>query len=137
MPQLWPLAYIIGFPFFELACIYLFRNKLNDPDVKSNIGKMWGSPDIKKGWIAIVNRQVQTLRSMLFILWPIIFWFSISIQIICLITINLLYMMYYGYFAPEGRSCHVMETFNQTLLVISSYNLICYTKFVLDAETRF
>jgi hypothetical protein len=137
LPQLWPLAYIIVFPFFELACIYFFRNRLNDPAVKGKIGKMWGSADVKKGWIAIVNRQVQLLRSMLFIIWPIIFWFSISHQIMFLISTNLVYLMYYGYVGPEGKSSHIIEAFNQAMLVIASYNLICYTFFVLDAETRF
>ena len=50
------MMYILVFPFFELACIYFFRDRLSDPAIKSKIGKMWGSADINKGWIAIVYR---------------------------------------------------------------------------------
>ena len=112
LPQLWPLMYILVFPFFELACIYFFRDKLDDPFIKGKIGKMWGSADIKKGWISIVYRQAQLLRSFIFVLIPIVFWFSISYQIMFLISINVMFLMYYGYYGPEGKGSYNIEAFN-------------------------
>lgn len=42
---------------------------------------------------------------------------------------NLFYMMYYAYVGPEvgGKLNFALETFNQFVLLISSYNLMLYT----------
>ena len=106
------MMYILVFPFFELACIYYFRDRLSDPAIKGKIGKMWGSAAVAKGPIAIVYRQAQLLRSFSFVLIPIVFWFSISYQIMFLISINILFLMYYGYFGPEGKGTYNLEAFN-------------------------
>ena len=62
-PQLWPIFYVLVFPWFEVACIFFFKNRLGDPYIQGKIGKMWGNVDPKQGKFALVFRVVQLFRS--------------------------------------------------------------------------
>ena len=50
------MFYILVFPFVEIACIFFYRDRLDDPKVAGNIGKMWAGVDGKKGKWAMVYR---------------------------------------------------------------------------------
>ena len=50
------MFYILAFPFVEIACIFYFRERLDDPKVAGKIGKMWAGVDGKKGTLALIFR---------------------------------------------------------------------------------
>ena len=50
------MFYILAFPLVEIACIFYFRERLDDPKVAGKIGKMWAGVDGKKGPLALIFR---------------------------------------------------------------------------------
>ena len=47
-------------------------------------------------------------------------------------------MIYVGYFRPfELPSANRVELINESLIIVCTYSLICFSAFVSDAETRY
>jgi hypothetical protein len=72
LPKIWPLAVIVLYPIWELTCMYYFRDRLDEPEIRSRIGEMYKNVNLNRDRNVILFRPVHLIRQACFVLIPVV-----------------------------------------------------------------
>ena len=136
---MWPMVIITLYPVWEITCMYYFRDRLDDPFIRSRIGEMYKNVNLQRNRNVVLFRPVHLIRQASFVIIPVVLHFCDSGQIELLILLNMSYLVFYAHYKPEIGTARkqFIEKFNEFLLVICSYNLMFYTYFILSLEVQY
>lgn len=106
--------------------------------MKDKIGKIYVNISLHRSKWGILYYPVFILRRLLFIMLPLIFLGHPYYQLQFLMFFNSLYIIQYCQIWPHSILGHaILEIFNESLVMVVSYHMICFTLFNLEEMQRF
>ena len=121
-------------------CIYLYRNfnNLEDLDIRQKIGAMYGELEIKNGTGCILHLVNFFLRRLLIPV-TVVYNHNIVVQMYAMTGSAIIQIIITGYVKPfsGGRFVNNMEVFNECMLLLIMYTMLCFTDFVPDVKMQY
>jgi hypothetical protein len=129
---------MLAYPFIALLVILIFRNRLDEENIKKRISNFYTQIKTDKGLWSLSYYTIFLLRRLLFVAIPTLLpsapWFQLQI----LIFTSSLYVMYYAGTKPHAEKERVnIEIFNEIMIMMINYHMVCFSEFNLDLMAQF
>ena len=120
--------------------IYLYKNfnNLDDADFRQTIGAMYADLEIKNGSYVLIHVFNFFFRRLVIPL-SVVYSHNIVVQIHAMTGSTLLQLIIIGYVKPfkGGSFANKMEMFNECMLLLIMYTMMCFTDLVPDVRIQY
>ena len=123
-----------------IATYVLKRNEktLDTPGTRGKIERMYQEIDLTRSTWTIYYYPLFCARRFLFVFIPIFYPDYPIIQVLCLIMMNLLFVLFLGSVRPKKKKKkRLLEFFNEWMILFISVHMLCFTNFVLSPQLYF
>jgi len=133
---------LFGYPFIAWFAIIHNEKNLNNEETKKKMVNLYADIRIReddpdRAW-NIAYYPNFLIRRIMFVAFPTFLWVFPYFQIQCLIMFTSLYIIFYAGTKPHNsRDRRYMEVFNEVLIMIACYHLICFSEFNLSPIAQF
>lgn len=133
------LLFLVIYPILTTRWIYKNKEHLADPLSNIKCGNLYQDIKIKhlNNW-DLAYYPLFLARRTIFVAIPTILYFCTSFQIQTLMVLNSLYIMFYAGQLPHWEKKRgKLECFNEFMIIVMSYHMICFSEFNLEVDSRF
>lgn len=133
---------LFGYPFAAWYAIVYNQNNLEEEETKKKMVNLYAEIRIRKDdpdrdW-NIAYYPTFLFRRIMFVAFPTFLWVFPYFQIQCLLMFTSLYILFYAGTRPHNsKERHYIEVFNEVLIMIACYHLVCFSEFNLSPLAQY
>ena len=129
---------MFGYPFISVATTVYFKRKLNTYQLRRRIANFYSNIEVEKGNWALAYYTIFLVRRIVFVAIPIFLVGMQWLQIQLLLMMSSLYFIYYAENKPHSMlQRNRMEIFNESMIMLMNYHMVCFSKFNLSPDNQF
>jgi hypothetical protein len=128
---------MFGYPILCWLVILKYKERLEEPKVALRISNLYQDVRLKfkQNW-KLVYYPLFLIRRIVFVAIPTFLSNWPSYQVQSLIFLTSLYILFYMGERPHWETKRVqIEVFNELMILWACYHMICFSDFIVDADT--
>jgi len=133
---------LFGYPFLAWYAVVANQNNLEDEETQKKMVNLYAEVRIRKedperDW-NIAYYPIFLLRRIVFVALPTFLWVFPYFQIQCLLMFTSLYIIFYAGTRPHNsKERSYIEIFNEILVMVACYHMVCFSEFNLSPLEQF
>lgn len=133
------LGWLVLYPFFCLWFIFKNKERLEDETFNRKFKYLYHEISTRGLYCNKINYYfVFLFRRLIFVAIPTFLFMFGFLQLQLLLFTTSLYIIYYSGSRPHNTSKRVsLESFNEFMVMVASYHMICYSEFNLDVDSQY
>lgn len=135
------LLMFIAMVFYPLVCSFLlnhrFFERLEDEKIKKRISNLYQKIGTDNKW-KLLYYPLFLWRRVVFVIIPTFLYLYPAFQVQFLLFMTSLYLIYFASQRPhKDRHRAQIETFNEVMIMITNYHMVCFSNFNPEMEAQF